>query len=328
MNLSVLPAYDAEAARKRAADGPPHAVHAYLTELLKLEFKARGFSFLPRQPVHSILAGRHASRLRGRGLNFEEIRRYLPGDDIRNMDWRVTARLQKPHVRVYTEERDRPCLLVVDQRRTMFFGSRRAMKSVAAAEAAALAAWRVFHAGDRVGALVYDDREVVEIPPHRSRRRVMQILKTIVDKGHALSADLDREPNPEMFHEALRRAHRLATHDYLVCLIGDGCGASEETERLATLLAAHNDVLAVLVYDPLEARLPDAGKWVVAEGERQLELDTSDSGLRRRYADEFQERLDWFRHIARQRHVPLLPISTERDVASQVRDLLNAGRRA
>ena len=108
MNLSVFPAYDAEVAAKKNRDRPPHGVYANLTELMKLEFKAQGFSFLPKQPVHSILAGRHASRLRGRGLNFEEIRRYLPGDDIRNMDWRVTARLRKPHVRVYTEERDRP----------------------------------------------------------------------------------------------------------------------------------------------------------------------------------------------------------------------------
>ena len=118
---------------------------------------------LPRQPIHSILAGRHASRLRGRGLNFEELRSYLPGDDIRNMDWKVTARMRKPHVRVFTEERDRPTLLVVDQRLSMFFGSARAMKSVAAAEATALAAWRVLEAGDRVGAIVFDDHDLIEI---------------------------------------------------------------------------------------------------------------------------------------------------------------------
>ena len=108
-------------------------IYADLAELVRMQYKARGYSFLPRQPVHSVLAGRHASRLRGRGLNFEEIRRYLPGDDIRNMDWRVTARTRKPHVRVYTEERDHPILLLIDQRQNMFFGSRRAMKSVVAA---------------------------------------------------------------------------------------------------------------------------------------------------------------------------------------------------
>ena len=108
-------------------------IYADLEQLVRLEHRARGFSLLPRQPIHSILAGRHASRLRGRGLNFEEIRGYLPGDDVRPMDWKVTARMREPHVRVYTEERDRPVLFLVDQRASMFFGSRRAMKSVAAA---------------------------------------------------------------------------------------------------------------------------------------------------------------------------------------------------
>ena len=154
---------------------------------MRLKFRTRGFSFLPHQPVHSLLAGRHASRLRGRGLNFEEIRRYLPGDDIRNMDWHVTARTRQPHVRVYTEERDRPVLLVVDQRHSMFFGSRRAMKSVVAAEATALAAWRVLQAGDRVGALVFDDQDVVEIPPQRSEQQVLRILDTVVKKNQGFT---------------------------------------------------------------------------------------------------------------------------------------------
>src|SRR5918992_1045726 len=158
MNESILPSM-------RPSSPPPHpGVYADLAELVRLKFRTRGFSFLPLQLVHSTLTGRHASRLRGRGLNFEEIRRYLPGDDIRHMDWRVTARTRKPHVRVYSEERDRPVLLVIDQRQNMFFGSRRAMKS-------ALAAWRILQAGDRVGALVFDDVEVVEFPPSIANSR-------------------------------------------------------------------------------------------------------------------------------------------------------------
>ena len=115
--------------------------------------------------MHSLLTGRHASRLRGRGLDFEEVRAYLPGDDVRTIDWRVTARTGVPHTRVYTEERDRPALLVVDQRLAMFFGTRLNLKSVTAAEAAALAAWRVFLSGDRVGAVVFDDPEFTGPPP-------------------------------------------------------------------------------------------------------------------------------------------------------------------
>src|SRR5215813_2149112 len=129
-----------------------------LETLIALEYKARGFSLLPSQPVHSLLAGRRGSRMRGRGLNFEELRNYVFGDDIRLIDWHVTARMQKPFVRVYTEERDRATLLVVDQRMNMFFGSRVSMKSVIAAEAGALAAWRVFQQGDRVGAFIFNDK--------------------------------------------------------------------------------------------------------------------------------------------------------------------------
>src|SRR6187431_225997 len=131
---------------------PQPGVYADLAELVALRHRARGFSFLPRQPVQSLLAGRHASRLRGRGLNFEEIRRYQPGDDIRRIDWKVTVRTRLTHSRVYTEERERGVLLLVDQRIGMFFGSVKNMKSVTAAETAALAAWRVLAQKDRIGA--------------------------------------------------------------------------------------------------------------------------------------------------------------------------------
>jgi uncharacterized protein (DUF58 family) len=297
-------------------------VYADLDALIRLQFQARGFSFLPRQPVHSLLAGRHASRLRGRGLNFEEIRRYLPGDDIRNMDWHITARTRKPHVRVYTEERDRPVLLVVDQRLSMFFGSQWAMKSVVAAEATALAAWRALHVGDRVAALVFDDGDVVEVAPHRSRRQVMRVLQAVVEKNHALRVDAPRQAGPAMLNRVLERAVRLAKHDYLVCLIGDAAGADQETIRLVTLLGTHNDVLLVFVYDPLEAQLPDAGRLVVAEGALQLEVNTSDRGLRQRYNAEFEQRLERIRELLRQREMPVLPLSTGLGVAEQVRELL------
>ncbi|HEY6412155.1 MAG TPA: DUF58 domain-containing protein [Edaphobacter sp.] len=130
--------------------------YAELNSLVALQYKARGFSLRHNQPVHSLLFGRRASHVRGRGLDFEELRNYVAGDDVRSIDWRVTARMQKPYVRVYSEERDRPTMLVVDQRINMFFRSRRSMKSVVAAEAAALAAWRVSQQGDRICCLTYD----------------------------------------------------------------------------------------------------------------------------------------------------------------------------
>jgi uncharacterized protein (DUF58 family) len=300
-------------------------VYADLDELIRLQFKVHGFSFLPRQPVQSLLAGRRASRLRGRGLDFEEIRRYIPGDDIRAMDWRVTARTQKPHTRVYTEERDRPVLLVVDQRLSMFFGSQIAMKSVTAAEVAAMGAWRTLSVGDRVGALIFNDSEIREIPPHRTRQRVMQILETLLEMNHALRVDGDIQPDPAMLNRVLGKVLHLAKHDYLVGIISDFSGADEQTKGAVTRLAAHNDVIALFIYDPLEESLPSFGKVIVSQGDLQLEVDTGDGQFRKRFSEQFDSRLSTARDLMLKRGIPVLPIHTANGVREQFMELLGHG---
>src|ERR1044072_2068281 len=166
-------------------------VYVGLEDLIALESRGRKISFIPHQRVRSLLAGRFASRMRGRGLNFEEIRDYRAGDDVRSIDWKVTARLRKPHVRVCKEERGRQTILIVAQRLSMFFGSRLAMKSVAGAQAAAIGAWRVLSVGDRVGAIVFNDRDLIEVAPGRSRATVLQILSAIVAQNQALGVGRD-----------------------------------------------------------------------------------------------------------------------------------------
>lgn len=300
----------------------PSGVYASLDELMRLRYHASGFSFLPRQPIHNVLAGRHASRLRGRGLNFEELRNYLPGDDTRNIDWKVTARTREPHVRVYTEEKDRTVWLLVDQRISMFFGSRERMKSVTAAEVAASVCWRVLAQGDRVGAIVFDDADLQIIPPHRSAERVAQILKRVVKKNHALSADALIEPGRAMLNRALRRVSELARHDCLVCLIGDGTGVDADTRRYVTRLTEHNDVLSVFVYDPLEREIPEAGSLVFSDGRSQLEFNTAERPLRDSFRRDFEKRLARMQDTSRKHAIPLLPISTSGPALEQVQELL------
>lgn len=301
-------------------------VHASLDALLRLQFKASGFSFLPRQPVHSVLSGRHASRLRGRGLNFEELRGYLPGDDIRTLDWRVTARTREPHVRVYTEERDRPVWLLVDQRSPMFFGSRRLMKSVTAAEAAAVSAWRVLSQGDRVGAIVFGVEGIDIVPPHRSSERVMQILRTVVRHNHALPGNAPPSEQAGRLNEALEKLLPMARHDCLAVLITDGFGADTGTTRHLTRLTEHNDVLVAFVYDPMEQILPEAGRLTFARGADRLELDTARADLRADWLADFDGRLARMQSITRRYAAPLLPLDTERDALEQVRELLGHHR--
>ena len=313
--------------RKRAGTDKPPGVYANLDDLIRIQFKARNFSFLPQQPVTSVLSGRYASRLRGRGLNFEEIRRYLPGDDIRTMDWKVTARTRSPHVRVYTEEKDRAILLVVDQRINMFFGTRDKLKSVTAAELAALGAWRAVAVGDRIGAVIFNDAELFDIQPQRSQKTVMSILGNVVHMNHALRADTQVEPNAGMLNRALEKALQLVSHDGLIVMISDFFGVDEQTERLTARMAEHNDVLALLVHDPI--RLQPAGERVtVSDGSLQMEIDFADKHVREKLAENYREEQEHITRFLNRLAAPLLMVSNQGDVVDQVRRLLGVPGRA
>jgi uncharacterized protein (DUF58 family) len=290
-----------------------------LDELIQLKADARGFSILPRQPVHSLLAGRHASRLRGRGLAFEELRHYAQGDDVRTIDWKASARLRSPQVRVYNEERERPVLFVVDQRTTMFFGSRRAMKSVAAAEIAALGAWRTLHAGDRVGGIVFNENEIIELRPHRSQTRVLRLLHEVMRFNYALPS-FPSAAGDVTLNQTVEAALRIAKHDHLVVLISDLNGADAETKRLATRLASHNDVLVVGIYDPLGASL-EGRPGMMAADRSVIQEVPSGAAFAKSFQQTFARRLDEWAEIFRALRVPVLPISAAEPVIDQLHTL-------
>ena len=297
-------------------------VYTSLAHLVRMSHKASGFSFLPRQPLHSLLSGRHAAKVRGRGLNFEEIRAYLPGDDIRSIDWKVTARTREPHIRVYTEERERPAYFLVDQRLAMFFGTQVRLKSVVAAEAAALGAWRILSMGDRAGALVFNDTEITEIRPHRSRQNVMRILQAVVDKNHALGADQEAQPDPAMLTWALQNVHRLVGHDTLIAVISDFDGLDEQGHKILLELRQHNDVICALVHDPSATELPASSDFVITDGELQIELKLADKRVRRRVHEAAKGRIARVLDILHEINIPVIPLNTVEDVAEQVRRLL------
>ncbi|MBN7797852.1 DUF58 domain-containing protein [Parahaliea mediterranea] len=294
-------------------------VYTSLRALTRLRHSAHGFSYLPKQPLGSLLTGRKRSRLRGRGLDFDELRHYRPGDDIRNMDWRVTNRTGKPHVRVYTEERDRPAILLVDQRLSMFFGSRRKMKSVVAAEAASLAAWRVLGVGDRVGALLFNDSESTEVGPSRSEKKTLAWLGQLVAMNRRLSVDAPRDPDPRALDRALQAAERRIGHDYLLMLISDFSGFSERTLAALRRIRRHNDVVCSLVYDPLERDITQADKLVVSDGQYQLEVDPRRHQLGEKFEAHFSSGLARVQADLRRHDIPVILLDTEAPVPDQVR---------
>ena len=300
-------------------------IYTPLSHLRSLEPAARKLSFLPRQPARSVLSGKNASRVRGRGLSFEELRGYLPGDDIRTIDWKVTARTGSPHVRVFTEERDKPSYIMVDQRMSMFVGSTLNMKSVTAAEAAAIAAMRILKQGDRVGGIIFDDKEVVEIPAKRSRRSLDRFLTALAKKNLALSADVRKVAQPLHLNRPLESLARIVTLNHLIIVFSDFDQVDERTEQLLRTISTHNDLLLCLVIDPFGQSLPENLRMTVSDGELQFQIDPEDRHAFQAIAHSLQNRikhvLDWQKTL----DLTVLPLTTAEDTVSQIVRLMQEG---
>jgi len=296
--------------------------YAELDSLIALEFRARGFSLRHNQPVRSLLFGRRTSHIRGRGLDFEELRNYVAGDDVRSIDWHVTARTQKPYVRVYSEERDRPTLVLVDQRINMFFGSSRSMKSVVAAEVAALLAWRVFSQGDRIGAYVFNDTRSEQISMRRSRATVLRILDRVVTLNQRLHSSQTEPAAPEKLNEVLEKTARLCPRDALILIASDFDGADTRTRELLLHLSQSNDVVCCLVYDPLSLASTIHSRFVVSNATLQIELHLEKQNVRDDLHAALEGRLNEVLSWQHELNIPILPLSTSEDVSQQIRHLL------
>lgn len=235
----------------------------------------------------SVAHGERVSRARGRGMDFAEVRAYQPGDDVRTIDWRVTARRNKPHTKVFQEEKERPTLVLIDQTRPMFFGSKARLKSVAAAEAGARIAWRSLANNDRVGGIVAGEPGVLVHRPLRNARAVARLLHDVAKSNAALNAGLAASSE---FRDALPQVAHIARSGHRIHIVTD-CHSltSNDRERLLHL-SRHNDVRIVFVYDELETRLPPANRYRVTDQQQTLQFHSGNQKLREEYAHRFAAR--------------------------------------
>jgi len=269
-----------------AAEGAD-ATHCTLAELLELRTRSGAIDLVASAARSRTDPGAAPSRLRGRGIEFEEVRAYAPGDDVRAIDWRVTARTGKPHTRLFRAERERPVYLLLDQRAPMYFGSRVRLKSQQALRAATLLAWAALAGGDRVGGLVLEDATHHERRPRRSRHAVLELLRL----GLAANARLARPQaagTPLPFATALTALRRVARPGSLAILVGDFHDWSEDAARQLHLLARHVEVHGLRIEDPLERALPGAGGARVTDGARELEIALGSRAARERYGQRAQ----------------------------------------
>ncbi len=255
--------------------------------------------------------GSHPAPFKGRGLSFQQLRAYQGGDEIRHIDWRVTARTTKPHTRIFEEERERPIVLCLDQRSAMAFGSRRCFKSVLACHAAALLAWNGLESNDRVGGLIFNDGGHSEIRPRRSQRAVLHFLH----EASRFNQQLLTEQAAEVGNlaNALEELRRITRPGSSVFILSDFSGYDAAAQRQLHLLARHNEIIALVIADPLEEQLPLRGLYPLSNGREQGSIRITDS-LRQRYCDDYRERRHQLHDNFRRSGIHHIDLSTDGDL--------------
>ncbi len=291
------------------------------THLIGLRQTPSRMALKPRL-ARANMSGQYLSAFKGRGMEYDESRPYEPGDDIRNMDWRVTARTGKPHSKLFREERERPVLLWSDFRRSLAFGTRNCLKSVRAAEAAALLAWQAVVQGDRVGGLLFSDSRHLELRPGRGKHSALKLMKYLSEFSQQAWQQLQQpaaeQPRNGDGEHALNRLAQVTRPGSLVCLLSDFRELSAALESTLFRIRRHSEVLLLQIEDPLEAELPPAGVYRVTDGREEAEVDSSLPQARRRYRRHHDERAQRLQDLAGKTGSRLVRLSTADEDISTV----------
>lgn len=288
---------------------PGGGAYTNLKALTRLRYAATEIDLVAMSKAINPLSGLLTSNFRGRGVDFAEVRIYQPGDDVRTIDWKVTARTQKPHTKLFQEEKERPVLLVVDQSSSMFFGSRVAFKSVLAAQSAALIAWTALEGGDRVGGLIFSDNDQREVRPRRSKHSVLRLLHEIDAYNHALGKGA-RAVETNYFAAALRSVRRVIKHGGTIFIISDFQRFDTEAKLHLNQLARHNDIVGLHISDEMERSLPAPNLYTITDGIDRTRINTADPEHRQRYRNYFNQRLEQIRAEFKKINAPIFELLT------------------
>ncbi|MCX5896084.1 MAG: DUF58 domain-containing protein [Proteobacteria bacterium] len=241
--------------------------------------------------VNDIFAGEYESAFRGRGMEFEEVRGYNPGDDIRDIDWNVTARMGHPFIKVYREERELTIMLLVDVSSSGLFGTEKQFKNELSAEMASVMAFAAIRSNDKVGLIIFSDHVEKYIPPKKGRGHVWRVIKEVLEhRPRSTRTDIGA---------ALHYLNTVCRRRAIAFLISDFI--ARDYEKLLRITNKKHDVIAVHISDPRERELPDVGIAELEDAEKgeTLLVDTADAGLRSAFKNAseklFQERLHMFR---------------------------------
>jgi uncharacterized protein (DUF58 family) len=293
-------------------------VTAELTELIALQRYAQNGHYRPKG--RALRTGAHLSKLRGRGMDFAEVRNYQAGDEIRHMEWRITARTGRPHIKLYEEERERPVIILTDFNPSMYFGTRIAFKSVIAARLASLIAWTVVKQGDRVGGLLFSESTHNEFTPRGREIGVLPFLAAL----SRYTFDLPQQ-KPQTLSEsrslsyALQRVRRVIRPGSTLVLISDFYNMDKDSEQHLSRLRGHNEITVYHVSDPLEISPPKPQQYAITDGSQEILLDTTVDTVSLAYQHYCEQRIATIRAQMQRLQIQYVQVTAESDLPLLVR---------
>ena len=293
-------------ARQRRVVGVPSEI---LRQVKLIELRTRGL-------VNSLFTGEYRSVFKGQGMEFSEVREYQPGDEVRTIDWNVTARMRRPYVKRYIEERELTVMLAVDLSGSERFGTRRRFKSELATELGAVLAMTAIRNNDRVGILLFTDQVEHVVPPRKGRKHALRVIRDLL--VHEPAGSGTDVPG------AVEYLGKLLPHKSVVFIISDFLG--QDVERPLKLLVQRHDVIAVTVEDPSERTLPDVGlaRFVDPETGEAVDVDTSDPEVREQYERTVSEELAGRRQILRRLAIDEIPVLTDQPIVEPLLKFFHA----
>ncbi|KOR32485.1 hypothetical protein TI05_06995 [Achromatium sp. WMS3] len=312
----------------------PYGTVANLSELLALRNKAKQLRLGSKGKVFATRSGNHLSRFRGRGMEFYESRPYQAGDEVRNMDWRVTARAGKPHVKMFREERERPVWLLVDLGLSMRFGTKVAFKSVIAAQAAALLAWAAYDQGDRVGGIIFDETQHFESRPAARTRSLLPLLQALTQlplateknngtnintnsnntnkiNGNLTNINLNNiNKGYNSLSEAALHLQKLVLPGSILFILSDFYELQQNYISWLASLTIKCEIVLIHIYDPLEQLAPAPGYYPVTNGFNKGVLDMTRPKQLQHWQQRFGNHIKLLKSIAYQNQALMLSLAT------------------
>lgn len=270
---------------------------------------ARQFNLTSIKKASSAISGLHDSRFRGRGMDYLESRIYQAGDDIRNMDWRVTARTGDAHTKLFQEERERPTYLVVDTNLGMHFGTRSQFKSVLASKVASLLGWSSVMQGDRIGVMTFGIHGVHIIKATAGKRGMMAMTAHLI-KAYDRNQSAETQQQHKL-DEALKQLRTIIRPGSLVVVVSDFYALGTDAKRHLLQLRKHNDVLAIKISDPFENQLPKPALYGVQTGNRPRVLDSKQNRTIKKLLNKQRQHFIALKENIIKAGVPLIPLQTD-----------------